>query len=54
MFVERLWRGLEHEDIYLKACAGLPAPVLGLAEYFAVHSGEWPHQGLGNCSAQVV
>jgi putative transposase len=47
IFVERLWRTVKYEDIYLKDYAGLPELLLGMTEYFAFYNDERPHQGLG-------
>ncbi|BCT69253.1 hypothetical protein NNRS527_02868 [Nitrosospira sp. NRS527] len=33
IFVERLWRSVKYEDVYLKGYATLPQLLLGLAEY---------------------
>jgi putative transposase len=54
IFVERLWRSVKYEDIYLKGYGGLPELVLGLTEYFAFYNGERPHQGLGNRTPDAV
>ena len=54
IFVERLWRRVKYEDVYLKGYAGLPELRLGLSEYFAFYNGERPHQGLGNRTPEVV
>jgi putative transposase len=54
IFVERLWRSVKYEDIYLKGYASLPELLLGLTEYFAFYNGERPHQGLGNRTPDVV
>ena len=54
IFVERLWRSVKHEDIYLKGYATLPEARLGLTEYFAFYNGERPHQGLGNRTPETV
>ena len=48
LFVERLWRSLKYEDIYLKGYAGMGELALGLTEYFVFYNGERPHQSLGN------
>ena len=48
IFVERLWRSVKYEDIYLKGYASVPELLLGLTEYFAFYNGERPHQSLGN------
>jgi putative transposase len=54
IFVERLWRSVKYEDIYLKGYATLPELLLGLTEYFAFYNGERPHQGLGNRTPEAV
>jgi putative transposase len=47
IFVERLWRTVKYEDVYIKGYASLPELLLGLTEYFAFYNGERPHQSLG-------
>ena len=47
IFVERLWRSVKHEDVYLKGYATVGELMVGLAEYFAFYNGERPHQSLG-------
>ncbi len=47
IFVERLWRSVKHEDVYLKGYANIPELMMGLAEYFAYYNTERPHQSLG-------
>ncbi|HGN3409771.1 TPA: integrase core domain-containing protein, partial [Pseudomonas aeruginosa] len=54
IFVERLWRSLKHEDIYLKGYSTVAELTLGLVEYFAFYNGERPHQGLGNRTPDEV
>ena len=54
IFVERLWRSVKYEDVYLKGYASLPELLLGLTEYFAFYNGERPHQGLGNRTPDAV
>jgi len=48
IFVERLWRSVKHEDVYLKGYVDLPGLHLGLTEYFEFYNTERPHQSLGN------
>ncbi len=48
IFVERLWRNLKYEDIYLKGYAGMGELTLGLTEYFMFYNAERPHQALAN------
>jgi putative transposase len=47
IFVERLWRSVKYEDIYLKGYATVPELRLGLTEYFEFYNTERPHQPLG-------
>jgi putative transposase len=54
IFVERLWRSVKHEDVYLKGYATLRELTVGLAEYFAFYNGERPHQSLGQKTPEVV
>ena len=46
IFVERLWRSVKHEDVYLKGYATLPELLLGLTEYFVFYNSERMHQSL--------
>lgn len=46
IFVERLWRSVKHEDVYLKGYASMAELTIGLAQYFAFYNGERPHQSL--------
>jgi len=45
--VERLWRNVKHEDVYLKGYATMADLLLGLMEYFVFYNTERPHQSLG-------
>ena len=54
IFVERLWRNVKYEDVYLKGYATMGELMLGLAEYFAFYNGERPHQSLGDMTPDVV
>jgi putative transposase len=48
IFVERLWRSVKHEDVYLKGYVNMPGLQLGLTDYFEFYNTERPHQSLGN------
>lgn len=48
IFVERLWRSVKHEDVYLKGYATLGELMMGLTDYFAFYNSERPHQSLNN------
>lgn len=46
IFVERLWRSVKHEDVYLKGYATMTDLMLGLAEYFTFYNTKRMHQSL--------
>lgn len=46
IFVERLWRSVKHEDVYLKGYSNLPELQQGLTEYFEFYNTERFHQSL--------
>jgi putative transposase len=47
IFIERLWRSLKHEDIYLKHYADGREARAGIASWIAFYNSRRPHQGLG-------
>jgi putative transposase len=47
VFVERLWRTVKYEEIYLKAYADGAEGRESLERYFPFYNGERPHQSLG-------
>jgi putative transposase len=54
IFVERLWRSVKYEDVYLKGYAGVPELLLGLASYFEFYNAERFHQSLGYLTPDEV
>src|SRR4029079_12588653 len=50
IFIERLWRSLKYEDVYLKDYASVPELAAGLAAYFHFYNHERPHQSLNYCT----
>jgi len=54
IFVERLWRTVKHEDVYLKGYASMGELHSGLGEYFTFYNGERPHQSLSFKTPDVV
>lgn len=46
IFVERLWRSVKYEDIYLKNYADVPSLTSGLRDYFQFYNHERLHQSL--------
>jgi putative transposase len=47
VFVERLWRSVKYEDIYIKDYERVPELEAGLTAYFRFYDEERPHQSLG-------
>jgi putative transposase len=47
VFVERLWRSLKYEDIYIRDYSSMSDLVKGLERYFDYYNHERPHQSLG-------
>jgi putative transposase len=47
VFVERLWRSLKYEEVYLHAYDDVPQARRGIGDYFAFFNDERPHQALG-------
>jgi putative transposase len=50
IFVERLWRTVKYEDIYIKEYATVPSLFTGLSDYFDLYNYERPHQSLNYCT----
>jgi putative transposase len=46
IFIERLWRSVKYEDIYMKDYPTVPALDDGLSDYFQLYNYERPHQSL--------
>lgn len=43
IFVERLWRSVKHENVYVKGYQTVPALSAGLGDYFHQYNYERPH-----------
>jgi len=48
VFIERLWRSVKHEEIYLREYSTLPELEAGLRRWFERYNTWRPHQSLGN------
>lgn len=46
IFVERLWRTVKYEDLYIKGYATVPTLETGLEDYFQFYNYQRPHQSL--------
>jgi putative transposase len=54
IFVERLWRNVKHEDVYLKGYANMAELTVGLLQYFSFYNEARPHQSLGYRTPDTV
>ena len=47
IFIERLWRSVKYEEIYLHAYDDLAEARVGIGRYLTFYNLERPHQSLG-------
>ena len=47
IFVERLWRSVKYEEVYLHDYQTVPAARANLSDYFGFYNNERPHETLG-------
>ncbi|MCD6560235.1 MAG: DDE-type integrase/transposase/recombinase [Deltaproteobacteria bacterium] len=54
IFIERLWRSVKHEEIYIKEYSNTKDLINALKQYFEFHNFERPHQSLNrNTPAEI-
>ena len=54
VFIERVWRSLKYEDVYLKGYADGREAVRGIAEWVAFYNERRPHQALADRTPMAV
>jgi putative transposase len=54
VFIERLWRSLKHEDVYLKGYADGQEAKAGIADWIRFYNNRRPHQALGDRTPMAV
>ena len=47
IFIERLWRSLKYEEIYLRDYGLVPEARVGIGNWFRFYNQQRPHQSLG-------
>ena len=47
MFVERLWRSVKYEEVYLRAYGSVSEARTSIGRYFAFYNSRRPHSSLG-------
>jgi len=54
IFVERLWRSVKYEEVYLKDYLNVPEAINGMNRYFKFYNTQRPHQSLGYKTPEQV
>jgi putative transposase len=54
IFVERFWRNVKYEDVYLNGYANMGELMVGMAAYMSFFNAERPHQSLGYKTPEQV
>ncbi len=55
IFVERLWRTIKYEEVYLRAYASVPEARASIGRYLSFYNGRRPHSSHGvNGGAKAV
>jgi putative transposase len=54
IFVERLWRSVKYEEVYLKKHENMQGLMMGLTHYFMFYNNERKHQSLGYQTPESV
>ena len=54
VFVERLWKSVKYEEVYLRAYESVPEARTGLGRYFEFYNAGRPHSSLGGNDAGPV
>jgi transposase InsO family protein len=54
IFVERLWRSIKYEEVYLKAYKDGTEAKQGIGAYLDFYNRKRPHQALGYCAPEKM
>ena len=54
IFIERLWRSLKYEEIFIKAYETVPAARTGIDGWLTFYNDERPHPALGYLTPRAV
>lgn len=54
IFIERLWRSVKYEDVYIRDYQAVPELVAGLGRYFQRYNYQRPHQSLGYATPSEI
>jgi len=53
-FIERLWRSLKYEDVYLNLYGTMREAEYGIGKYLTFYNEERPHQGLNGVTPDMA
>jgi len=54
IFIERLWRSLKYEEVFIKAYGSIPEARRGIGSWLAFYNDGRPHQALGYLTPRAV
>ncbi len=54
IFVERLWRSVKYEDIYIRDYSSMEEARKGIKRYFEFYNNDRPHQSMENKTPKEV
>ena len=54
VFVERLWKSVKYEDVYLKAYESVSAARIGIAKYIDFYNARRPHRSHGGQTPDMI
>ena len=54
VFVERVWKSVKYEEVYLKAYANVPEARASIGKYLDFYNGRRPHQSVGRQTPDQV
>jgi putative transposase len=54
VFIERLWRSLKYEEVYLKAYENVAEAIRGIGDYLDFYNEQRPHQALARLTPNEV
>jgi putative transposase len=54
VFIERLWRSLKYEEVYLKDYDGAPGAIKGISAYLSTYNTVRLHESLGYRTPEAV
>ena len=54
IFIERLWRSVKYEEVYLNEYRSVEEAIIGLRRYFEYYNRERPHQSLDYQTPETI